>query len=405
MTNQSQDKFSEWKKALVELLASNQVTVAGHRYTRPAPSTYEHQWLWDSCFHAIAYRWIDPEMAWSELLSVTSHQVKEGADAGMIPHMVYWGGGGQELWLHADRSTITQPPLIGVAAWLVHTIAPDRSKLAVLYPLLTAFHNWFDRRRDPDRDHLVCLIHPWEAGSDSSPRWDRAMKLPERFPPSAGTAARKSLVGVLNKYGHDPLALAESGYFCVETIDFNAIRAADLEALANIAAELGLPGDSSGWLEQAKEVQHAVQAKLMQPAPHDLEGLEEIPITVDSASHFIALFGGCATLEQAGKMVQRLQQPDYWTAYPVPTSPISSPLICAPGILAREHLDPLQLADLQRFTSLWLPNPGIRTGSQDQRPGVPRRFSGILPPNHRRRAGRRRSIMDRLVDRHDCTRI
>ena len=152
--------------------------------------------------------------------------------------MTYWGGGGKELWKFDDRSTITQPPLIAYAAWIVYSTTRDRTLLEALYPRLCAFHAWFDRRRDPDGDNLVSLIHPWEAGCDSSPRWDRGMKLPERFAPSVGTAARKALAVTLPDYDHDALRLAEAGYYHIEPLDFNAIRAADLESLAEIAAEL-----------------------------------------------------------------------------------------------------------------------------------------------------------------------
>src|SRR5690554_593989 len=86
------------KTSLADLLAQNRAAAGERRYTRPAPSTYEHQWLWDSCFHAIAWRWIDPRMAGDELLAVAARQVESGPDAGMIPHMTYWNGGGEELW-------------------------------------------------------------------------------------------------------------------------------------------------------------------------------------------------------------------------------------------------------------------------------------------------------------------
>lgn len=325
MKTLSEAEWSEQKALVMDLLAANQVTSGGYRYTRPAPSTYEHQWLWDSCYHAIGYRWIDPAMARDELLSVASHQLDSGPDAGMIPHMIYWSGGGQALWPYPDRSSITQPPLIGVAAWKVFARTGERGLLEALYPRLMAFHAWFDRRRDPDGDDLVCLIHPWESGCDSSPRWDRAMGLSGRFDPAAGTAARKALAARLPEYRHDPLALGQAGFFLVEPVDVNAIRAADLEALAEIAGELGKPADAAHWYDRAQAVQRAVQTHLLQPAPHELEGLQETPIQADNAAQFVALFGGCASEEQARGLVERLQQPDYWTAYPIPTTPTSAP--------------------------------------------------------------------------------
>lgn len=320
----SASEWLRWKASLAALMSSNQVVTGGYRYTRPAPSTYEHQWLWDSCFHAIAYRWIDPAMGCDELLSVSAHQFESGPDAGMIPHMTYWGGGGHELWIYADRSTITQPPLVGVAAWKMFEVKQDRQLLEALYPRLQAYHAWFDRRRDPDGDDLVSLIHPWEDW-DSSPRWDRAMNLPVQFDPAAGTAARKALAKRLPDFDHDCVSLAKAGLFHVEVLDYNAIRAADLEALAEIANELGQPADASHWRSRAQAVQQAVQTRLMEPAPHELEGLEERPILEDSASYFVALFGGCATRQQAQQLVEHLQQPFFWTTYPIPTSPTNVP--------------------------------------------------------------------------------
>jgi alpha,alpha-trehalase len=321
----SEAEWLDWKTSLAALMASNRVVSGGQRYTRPAPSTYEHQWLWDSCFHAMGCRWLDPEMARDELLSVVAHQFTEGPDAGMVPHMTYWAGGGQELWQFPDRSTITQPPLIGVAAWKVFERSRDRGLLEALYPHLTAFQEWFERRRDPDRDNLVCLIHPWEAGCDSSPRWDKPMGLPKRFPPAAGTAARKALAVRLPEFDHDPLRLAQAGCYLVEPVEFNSIRAAELEAMAAIAGELGKPVDAAHWRRRALGVQTAVENKLLLPSPHDLAGLAETPIPCENAAEFITLFGGCASPELAARLVARLQQPDFWTPYPIPTSPTSSP--------------------------------------------------------------------------------
>lgn len=312
------------KTSLADLLAQNRAAAGERRYTRPAPSTYEHQWLWDSCFHAIAWRWIDPRMAGDELLAVAARQVESGPDAGMIPHMTYWNGGGEELWGSPHRSSITQPPLVAFAAWKVHAQLRDPALLAALYPRIAAFHDWLDARRDPDGDALACVIHPWEAGCDSSPRWDRAMGLPDHFPPAEGSAARRALALRLPEYGHDPSDLARAGLFVVETVEFNAIRAADLEALSAIAAALDRPAVAAVWRERARAVQRAVQTRLLEPSPRDLEGPDEIPILEENAAQFAALFGGCAAPRQAKRLVERLRQPDYWTEYPVPTTPTSA---------------------------------------------------------------------------------
>ncbi|NJL94026.1 MAG: hypothetical protein HC915_09990 [Anaerolineae bacterium] len=305
------------------LLHGNQIRSRGFRYTRPAPMVYEYQWLWDSCFHAIVYRWFNPGMARDELLSVVEHQVTEGDDAGMIPHMAYWNGDGSDLWGQRRRSIITQPPLIAVAAWLVHQRHPDLDFLAALFPRLVQVHAWFNRRRDPDGDHLVTLIHPWESGWDAHPRWDAPMGL-EHPTDEQSKAARHALVAQLRAQGCHAERLQAAGSFAVEALDFNAIRAADLEALADIADALG--ADGALWRAEAGAVQQAVQHKLLSTeVGADLSGPDETPLLGPSAAPFIALFGGCARPEQAAALVAQLTAAHFWTVYPVPTTPSDDP--------------------------------------------------------------------------------
>jgi len=316
--------WNDWVEKCAAVLKGNQIASQGFRYTRPAPHVYEFQWLWDSCFHAITYRWFDPKMAQDELISLTEHQVKAGADAGMVPHMTYWNGSGVELWGRADRSIITQPPLISIAAWLVYEKSQDRAFLEQLYPRLVAYQEWFDRRRDPDGDHLVCLIHPWETGLDASPRWDLPMKL-DHPTPEESKAARHRHVKVLMEHDCDAQSLGKAGHFHVETLDYNAIRAADLESLAEIA---GLLGDSAErWRSKAHAVQTAVQAKLIRPEGFvDLNGLDEQPIQKASNAPFVLLFGGCLKQRAVEPLVQDLTSPRFWTNYPVPTTPTDDEL-------------------------------------------------------------------------------
>ena len=71
-------------------------------YTVPNATVYPHQWLWDSCFHAIAWAHLGvAERATRELTNVFARQ----DDDGFVPHMTYWrspsctprsGGDGRE---------------------------------------------------------------------------------------------------------------------------------------------------------------------------------------------------------------------------------------------------------------------------------------------------------------------
>ncbi len=121
--------WQTWIEPCAAVLRGNQIESHGYRYTRPAPHVYEYQWLWDSCFHAISSRWFDIAMAQDELLSLCAGQITEGADAGMIPHMIYWNDEGTALWGRPRQSIITQPPLVAVAAKLIYESQPDEAFL------------------------------------------------------------------------------------------------------------------------------------------------------------------------------------------------------------------------------------------------------------------------------------
>jgi len=310
--------FATWQAKAAELLQSNQIQSGDYRYTRPAPITYEYQWLWDSCFHALAYQWLDPQMAQDELLSLIARQMPTGADAGMILHMTHWDNSGDALWGRPEGSILTQPPLIASAAERVHQRTGDQAFLQKIYSAEAAYHAWFQRRRDPDGDKLVSLIHPWETGWDASPRWDtKANPNPEET-----KAARHAHVKVLQEHACDAQSLGAAGHYHVEVLDFNAIRAADLEALARIARILGREAEAQTWEQEARAVQQAVMQKIAQHGGMwDLRGLDEQPIRVETSAKFVLLFGGCASPEQAAELVTELQTPRWWTPFPVPTSP------------------------------------------------------------------------------------
>ncbi|MCI0713062.1 MAG: hypothetical protein L0154_23100 [Chloroflexi bacterium] len=294
--------FDNWIPKISDVLSGNRVVIDGYRYTAPSLDTgdfgrkdYDNQFMWDSCFHAIAWRLVDPVMAQDELISLVSRQVTDGPDAGMIPHCNYWRGGGAWLWGQDDRSAITQPPLVAVAASLVFERSHDQAFLEAIYESNRAYHDWFDARRDIDGDGLVTLIHPWEAGGDALPRWDRAMKL-KSFSHEAGRDARLNLARVVTEHEGNAATLAEAGWFSIKTLDFNAIRAADMEAMGKIAVVLGKHHDVEMWQQRVERIRDGFQAKMMfEDRPYDLEDPEEQPIRQDSAGQFITLFGGLPT--------------------------------------------------------------------------------------------------------------
>jgi glycogen debranching enzyme len=321
-----------WLQRAAALLEGNRITIDGHSYTAPSLDTvdfgrkdYANQYLWDSCFHAIIWRWIDPRKAQAELLSLVSRQVIEGPDAGMIPHCNYWRNEGAWLWRQPERSSLTHPPLIAVAATLVFEHSHDLEFLSRIYEKVEKYHDWFDRRRDPDRDGLVCIIHPWEAGGDAPPRWDSFLGI-DQYVPEAGRAARIKMVNELVRYEYDAILLAGNGWFHVESLEINAIRAADMEAMAKIASALGKPEEASRWLDRTQVVRDGFRSRMIvNGLPYDLAGPSEQPILQANAGQFVSLFGGLPTADQAEQLVCQLQQASFWTSFPIPNTPTDSP--------------------------------------------------------------------------------
>ena len=125
------------------ILTENRRRTDGHEYTLPSPESYPYQWLWDSCFHAMTYRWFDPGAAWDELRGLLVRQAADGPDRGMVPHMSHLEENGdrasQELFGLKDSSFLTQPPLISVAFLAVHEKAPRKEILLAVYPKLLAY--------------------------------------------------------------------------------------------------------------------------------------------------------------------------------------------------------------------------------------------------------------------------
>lgn len=317
--------LTQWVARCRPVLEGNQKQFENFRYTRPAPHVYEYQWLWDSCFHAITYRWFDVEMAQAELLSVVARQVTDGPDAGMIPHMNYWRPDGESLWGVAKRSIITQPPLVAVAAERVFEKSRDLDFLATIYPSIAAYHDWFDRRRDLTGEHLVTIVHPWETGCDASPRWDGPLKL-DNPTPEESKAARHQLVEELRRNKCDAQKQSQSGSFTAKPLDLNGIRAADVRALGRIAALLGRTAEAAAWEKKWAQIRTAVMAKMVHPEGFfDLAGEKDDPIREESTAQFMLLFGECVDRATAARLVDRLLSSGFSTPYVVSTTPTNSP--------------------------------------------------------------------------------
>ncbi len=206
----------------------------------PNLDVYPHQWLWDSCFHAVVWAHLGSERGVQEVANVLSAQAADG----FVPHMIYWHQPElhAEFWGRPGSSVISQPPMYGHALAELHRLRcsiPDeliqRARAGLLHL----------GRRPRTSSGLIPIFHPWESGCDDSPRWDRW------FPPGLDATDRAERKGRLV----DALERSEDGHgldspaFAVGSIGFNALvawNARELvdtfdqpdDALADLAAEL-----------------------------------------------------------------------------------------------------------------------------------------------------------------------
>src|ERR687893_2325745 len=76
----------------------------------PNPRTYPHLWLWDSCFHSMAWAALGDRRAVDELRAVFRKQFRNG----FVPHMTYRGASIRR-GPRQDVSCFTQPPVYALA--------------------------------------------------------------------------------------------------------------------------------------------------------------------------------------------------------------------------------------------------------------------------------------------------
>ncbi|MGE3313352.1 MAG: amylo-alpha-1,6-glucosidase [Limisphaerales bacterium] len=318
MSEPSLEPKSTTLAEVMSLMRRNQVRSGDFTYTRPAPMTYEQQWLWDSCFHALIYAHFDPNQARQELLSLL--HPPGFPDSRMIPHMIYWTGGGLELWGYDHVSFLTQPPMVADTALRLHRRDPNVPFLRRIYSRLQQHYEWLNDARDPDGDGLVSIIHPWESGWDASPRWDGALNL-IRPTPHETKAARLQLAKELRENGTDAREICETDRFVIEPVDFNSIYAVNLSALADIAGILGRDQDAAIYKARAVKTAEAIRNRMWDPQTNrfcDLAGEGEKPIRVSTPAALFPLFNGIASDSQLEHCLRQFHA-EFSEPFPVPT--------------------------------------------------------------------------------------
>jgi glycogen debranching enzyme len=300
-------------------------------FTKPAPHQYPHQWNWDAAVIALGLSHFDLPRALEEIRGLLKGQWKDG----MVPHIIYhtgrsdyfpdpdfWQTSGSPSAPAVATSGITQPPLAASILRTIHERTPVPDFVREVYPALLGWHRWFHTQRDADGSRLACLIHPWESGTDDSPRWLNAIAriVPQDLPAyqrrdtvhvSSSQRPHKEdydrfihLVNVFRTNHYDPAALLAQSPFLVQDILTNAILHQADQDLRMLAVEIGEPVDEiDGWIGSVRDVFNERFWDEKDGLYYDYDVRAGMPLRVNTEMTFMALYAGLADPRQAERLV------------------------------------------------------------------------------------------------------
>ncbi len=331
-------------------------------FTIPANRLYPFQWNWDSGFVSLGLSYASLSRAMQELSSLFSGQWQNG----MVPHIIFHSESETTYFPNFDfwesnvnpgapqkpkSSGITQPPVHGFILENLLQKYPNRPELITfareIYPKILAFHQFLYTYRDPYKEGLVFIYHPWESGRDNSPLWDASLdrieidraSLPSyiRRDTSIADATERPTNAQYDRYVHliqlgkvnqyDGEGIAQESPFLIQDAMFNAILIKSNQSLIQLADQLGLdPGPLPDWQQQSIQ---AFNQKLWHPAlqvyvPYDLR--IQAQIEHKEIGGIAPIFAGIPDQTQAQQMADYLMDLHQRGFFLVPSFDVDSPL-------------------------------------------------------------------------------
>jgi glucosylglycerate hydrolase len=324
-------------------------------WTKPAPTLYPHQWSWDSAFIALGLAHVDNRRARDELESLFANQWATGK----VPHIVFNPEAppksyfpDAERWnssaLSADApsgshtSGLCQPPVHAIAVRRIwetsrgkeeERVERARRFLKANYPRLFAWHRYLATARDPEGSGLVTIYHPWESGTDNSPRWDPALEAlqigdlppytrydlqhvtdPSHRPSDEEYDRYLWLLELLKRERYDEAEIYEAHPFLVKDVLSSAILVAANEALVEIARVVGASEEDvaliEGWIGRGRKgIEEQWDPHLKLCLDYDLRAGE--PARVRTIAGFAPLIAGGLTDERLKDVLKTLDSPAF----------------------------------------------------------------------------------------------
>jgi putative isomerase len=263
------------------IMANNIISPRGkvlYESMSPSKVNYVGLWLWDNAMHALAYRYVDANLARNQIRGMLAHQLPNG----MLPDAIFDEGVISTID-HPIVGEVTKPPLLAWAALKLHETDPDLNFLKEIYAPLIHSNAWWLNMNDDDGDGLAQYNHPYSSGLDDSPLWDYGMP--------------------------------------VESPDLNTYLCIQMMSLAKIAEFLGLPAESSMWRKRAASITN----RMIQDFWDEESGLfwalhneERIPVV--TPFNLYPLWTGQMPRNIRDRLLVHLTNPEeFWGEFPIPT--------------------------------------------------------------------------------------
>ncbi len=279
-------------------------------FTVPTGKLYPFQWNWDSGFTSIGHSYFQLDYAIRELQSLFSGQWENG----MLPHIIFHNENedtyfpNHDFWgTHVNPGAPQRPKSSGITQPAVHGFIlenllekfPDNEDLISfvkhIFPDVVKSHRFLYAHRDPQREGLMFIFHPWESGRDNSPLWDESLErieidastLPHyqrwdtRIAPSDERPTSYQydryvyLLQLGKKYRYDEAGIFEESPFLIQDTLMNAVLIKSNQSLINIGKRFGLDvGELEEWQQQSRSCfkEKLWNHELQTFAPFDVRG-------------------------------------------------------------------------------------------------------------------------------------
>jgi putative isomerase len=263
------------------VMSNNLVAPLGrveHEAMMPSKVQYVGIWNWDACFHTLAFRHVDPELARNQLRTMLACQLGDG----MIPDAVYDEAVVADI-SHPLRAEVTKPPIMAWAALKLDEIDPDPAFLQEIYVPLVRWNAWWFAMNDDDADGLAQYNHPYSSGLDDSPLWDYGLP--------------------------------------VESPDLNTYLCVQMGSLAMMAEALGMDTEGAMWRRRAA----AIVRRMIQDFWDEETGLframrDNEPVPVVTPFNLYPLWTGQLPEPMRERLIEHLTDPDqFWGEYAIPS--------------------------------------------------------------------------------------